>query len=449
MLVNSNAIHIPLADKSVQCCVTSPPYWGLRDYGVGGQLGLEQTPEEYVENMVKVFREVWRVLRDDGTLWLNLGDSYWGGKGRSAHGTPDRHIQRYADGKTLQRPYQEIGKFGEIKPGDGKHEALKPKDLVGIPWRVAFALQADGWYLRNDIIWNKPNPMPESVRDRCTKSHEYIFLLSKNKKYYYDNEAIKEPAKQESLERMKRGVSDHHKNVNGAPGQTPHSMNKPRQKVPAGWDTKKGAHGAFHRDGRSPDTEYTATRSLMRNKRTVWTITTKPYKGAHCATFPPELPEVCIKAGTSEAGKCPDCGDPFERIIEKSDSSHDGETVTKYANGSNAKRVQQIRDAARKRGEEYSSKTKTVGWQPQCDCGKDPIPCMVLDPFAGSGTTCMVARDLGRDSVGLDLSFDYLVNNAKTRLEIDKLEYWKTGAKEVENNFEGLPMFHEANLEKE
>ena len=171
-----------MAEKSVQCCITSPPYWGLRDYGVEGQFGLEKTLEEYISKMVDVFREVRRVLRDDGTLWLNLGDTYWGGKGQS--GQKDGNYQANRQDKSLNKPYHQIGGAKQTRPQDGKHDVIKPKDLVGIPWMVAFALRADGWYLRQDIIWHKPNPMPESVTDRCTKSHEYIFLLSKQPRYY-------------------------------------------------------------------------------------------------------------------------------------------------------------------------------------------------------------------------------------------------------------------------
>ena len=221
-----------LPGKSVHCCVTSPPYYGLRDYGVDGQIGLEQTPEEYVSELVGVFREVKRVLRDDGTVWLNLGDSYSG----STH----------------------TSKLSKI-------EGLKPKDLIGIPWRVAFALQADGWYLRQDIIWQKNNPMPESVRDRCTKSHEYIFLLSKSQKYYFDNEAIKENAIQS--------------------GKTRHDSFKGRQGG-AEYQASNGGEGGNC---------YGYTK---RNKRSVWQVNTKPYKGAHFATFPSKLIEPCILAGT-------------------------------------------------------------------------------------------------------------------------------------------------------
>ena len=279
---------------SVQCVVTSPPYYGLRDYGVDGQIGLEETPEAYVEKLVQVFREVRRVLKDDGTLWLNLGDTYAGGKGQNARN--DHNLeQRKAEGRTMQRRETTINILKTL-PADNaamlRERGIKPKDLIGIPWMVAFALRSDGWYLRQDIIWNKPNPMPESMTDRCTKSHEYIFLLSKSKVYYFDQEAIKEPAAIESLERLQRGVSDHHKNVNGAPGQTPHSMNKPRLNVKrGGFDGKTNAM-----PGREAFRQFVE----MRNKRSVWTVTTKPYKEAHFAVYPPDLIEPCILAGSRE-----------------------------------------------------------------------------------------------------------------------------------------------------
>ena len=213
-----------IPDQSVQTCITSPPYWGLRDYGEGDQIGLEETPEQYVDQMVQVFREVWRVLKDDGTLWLNIGDSYAGNMSRASN-----------NGRAGFGSERE-GVFSRMPDG------LKPKDLVGIPWRLAFALQADGWYLRQDIIWHKPNPMPESVTDRCTKSHEYVFLLSKSRQYFYDHEAIKEPV-----------------------------------------------------------AEITNSSSLYetRNKRDVWTVATKPYKGAHFAVMPEALVEPCILAGSA------------------------------------------------------------------------------------------------------------------------------------------------------
>jgi len=245
----------------VQCCVTSPPYWGLRDYGTTGQLGLEATPDQYVANMVAVFRAVWRVLRDDGTLWLNLGDSYAGNsnntRGEGAGGGKER-------GKAMG--------FGTL-PQKKDYDGIKPKDLVGIPWRVAFALQADGWYLRQDIIWHKPNPMPESVTDRCTKAHEYIFLLTKSARYYYDVEAVKEP----SVSFDGNIVISTNKNIIG------NMSERGVTRTTEGLNLKSQAE-------KTKET---------RNKRSVWTVTTKPFKGAHFATFPPDLIEPCILAGSA------------------------------------------------------------------------------------------------------------------------------------------------------
>jgi len=244
-----------LEDQSVQCCVTSPPYWGLRDYGCEGQIGLEPTPEAYVADLLDVFREVKRVLRDDGTLWLNLGDSYAGsGKGGQSEEKRSEHWQPTYMNK------------GNVPFG------CKPKDLVGIPWRVAFALQADGWYLRSDIIWNKPNPMPESVTDRCTKSHEYIFMLTKSERYYYDAEAVKEPVSDISLQRAEYGWN----------------CDRP--------STKNASMG-----GDGIHTEKMGSRFVNpsgRNKRDVWTVATEPCSEAHFAVFPSKLIEPMILAGT-------------------------------------------------------------------------------------------------------------------------------------------------------
>jgi len=422
-----------LPDESVNCCVTSPPYWGLRDYGtakweggsaecdhkgpprnqsdtstlgiyadgtsrykdgwkpelqakqiamgtpyrevcgkcgarrIDSQLGLERTPEEYVAHMVEVFREVRRVLRKDGVLFLNLGDSYATGGGA---------VGRAPGGGDQGERFIRAGMIN-TQPNRMPLPGLKPKDLVGIPWRVALALQADGcatlkaaqviqrvrdelldayedktipdkaiailerldaeyreakgnsWWLRQDIIWAKPNPMPESVRDRCTKAHEYIFMLTKSARYWYDAEAVKKPGSMTSAARLERGVSDHHKNINGAPGQPPHSMNQPRT-------NKQRGHGRRH-DGfnnRWDAMEKAEQCSGMRNKRSVWTIATKPFPEAHFATFPPEIPDLCIKAG------CPKGG-------------------------------------------------------------------VVLDPFFGAGTTGLVALRLGREFIGIELNEEY------------------------------------------
>jgi DNA modification methylase len=249
-----------LPDASVHCCVTSPPYWGLRDYGHDGQIGLESTPEAYVARMVEVFREVRRVLREDGTLWLNLGDSY--AANRTYQVTPTK--------------WASLTQGQPAKVPDG----LKPKDLVGIPWRVAFALQADGWWLRQDIIWHKPNPMPESVRDRCTKAHEYVFLLTKSERYFYDAEAISEKAKDPTGFKYQGGWAEMQKHV------------EPELRVRSGncrTETGSVPHFASGHGDR-------------RNRRSVWTVTTKPYKGAHFATMPPALVEPCILAGCPEGG---------------------------------------------------------------------------------------------------------------------------------------------------
>jgi len=245
--------------KTARMCVTSPPYYGLRNYGdEEKQIGQENTPEEYIQNLVEVFREVREVLTDDGTLWVNMGDSYY----------------NYRPGKayvkqTVASSRQDLPEYSPKR--SNRLDGIKEKDLIGIPWMLAFALRADGWYLRQDIIWHKPNPMPESVRDRCTKSHEYIFLLSKQKKYYYNNEAIKEPAKD--------------------------------------WGTRDRTKGKYHNKGTGLQPHTGLSKSYpTKNKRSVWSVTNKPYRGSHFAVFPPDLIEPCIKAG-SEEGDC--VLDPF------------------------------------------------------------------------------------------------------------------------------------------
>jgi DNA modification methylase len=238
-------------DEKARCCITSPPYYGLRDYGGEDyQIGLEESPEEYIQKLVLVFREVRKNLTEDGTLWLNIGDSYYNYRPGKGQGLVKQTVS--ANKQDLPDKCARRG---------NKLEGLKEKDLIGIPWMLAFALRADGWYLRQDIIWHKPNPMPESVKDRCTKSHEYLFLLSKNKKYYYDNESIKEPAKD--------------------------------------WGTRDRTNGKYHNKGTGLQPHSGLTKSYpKKNKRSVWSITNKPYRGAHFAVFPKDLIEPCILAGS-------------------------------------------------------------------------------------------------------------------------------------------------------
>jgi DNA modification methylase len=370
-----------LPDESVHCVVTSPPYWGLRDYGTGSweggdpacvhsvggqvqdskapgaittgqrpgvdasaclkcgatrvdqQLGLEATPDEYVANMVRVFREVRRVLRRDGTCWVNLGDSYRDGK-----------------------------------------------QLAGMPWKVAFALQDDGWVLRADIIWSKPNPMPESVTDRPTKAHEYVFLLARSPRYFFDAEAVREKAGENTHSRGK-GIGV--KNAGTAFGQ-----------------------GIKHNEDYASAINGHVT---ARNVRSVWEIATQPYPEAHFATFPEALPERCIRAGTSEHGCCPECGAPWERVTDI--------TYENGGAGGPSGKIGNARGMVQSMPERKTKNVSTTGWRPSCECAVTsdegtcyypaPVPCTVLDPFMGSGTTALVARRLGRRSIGIELNPEY------------------------------------------
>lgn len=343
-------------DGCVDCCVTSPPYWNLRDYNVEGQIGLEISPEVYVRRLVEVFREVRRCLKPDGTLWLNLGDSYAN--------------DRKSGGKSGNKNYtSDLGGYPRRKVATG----LKAKDLIGIPWRVAFALQADGWWLRSDIIWAKANPMPESVTDRPTKAHEYVFLLAKSAKYYYDHEAVKEPQVTSLGDKSAHRFGKIGGKVDTTPG-------KVRKESGEKWDN----------DGAG------------RNRRSVWEVTTKPYPEAHFATYPEELIEPCIKAGSSERGVCPACGKPWVRIVEKTNivqASANGSRFDKGKTGiTQGDKVQ--------KGERYMS--VPAGWHPSCSCNLEPIPAVVLDPFMGSGTTGAVALRLKRNFVGVELNPEYI-----------------------------------------
>jgi DNA modification methylase len=348
-----------LPDQSVHCCVTSPPYFNQRDYGVEGQFGLEEKPQDYVDDLVNIFEEVRRVLRDDGTVFLNLGDKYSSG-GRRDYGP--------AHGKQSTNQ----GSKHHNRPNDG----FGPKQLLGIPWRVALALQDNGWYLRSDIIWHKPNAMPSSQMDRPTTNHEYIFLLAKSPEYFYDDFAIREVSAsvwnaKKDFERSRPKTKD----------LTPDQLD--RQRTTFSWNT--------HHDDIDRDT---------RTKRTVWTIPVAAEAEAHFAVFPPKLPQTCIMAGTSKKGCCPECGAPYERVLEKIRKPTRPGKNTKVLGNS---KVEGNRDPQR-----HVSEVKTKGWAPGCDCdaGK-PIPCTVLDPFAGSGTTLSVAIRKKRNAIGIELNPEY------------------------------------------
>ena len=314
-----------LPDESVHCCVTSPPYWGLRAYkGGDGMIGLEPTFDKHLENLVAVFREVRRVLRSDGTLWLNYGDAY-------------------ANAET---------------PGMG----WRAKDLMLMPARVAIALQEDRWWLRSEVIWHKPNPMPESVTDRPTSAHEKVFLFSKSTRYFYDAEAVRVTS-----ERLDRGKS------RKAPDNT-------------------------------TDTGMTGDRCAgdgTANLRNVWKTATTPYKDAHFATFPPKLVEPCIKAGTSEKGVCSECGAPWVRELERSSSRKYQEAGYRDTTGGN-----RVPKGGAKEWAEYV-RPNTIDWSPTCKCDADTVPAVVLDPFAGAGTVGLVAGKLERASVLIEISRDY------------------------------------------
>jgi DNA modification methylase len=537
-----------LPDNHVQCVVTSPPYWGLRDYGIEGQLGLEKTPEEYVSKMVAVFREVRRVLREDGTLWLNLGSSYAGsgkgggrknnhskvesnplassafacdngGKGQLScqefdsvysrlcgerqdgvylsdkeHSDPQpeqaslrrapkdrdsgqtdlgqaalggaspcaqastkplkighaqdasgqeatasvcREARRSCVSETVESVHKlacTSGTQSSDRPLDGhksdkvllrmaldksskeplaltllyltiKNLIVKPKDLIMMPHLVALALQADGWFLRSELIWAKLNPMPESVTDRPTKAHEQIFLLTKSANYYYDAEAIKEPVADSQVGRVRADI------IGGNKGDEVHHS---RGGCYHGSSFTKGktAHGK-HNLGLGPRFE-----DVSRNVRSVWSLASQAFSGAHFATFPEELPRRCILAGTSEKGACPKCGTPWERVVETVVATSKACPKTQAAHEARGGTGEPVGTVGKSGSGRIDGYTKTLGWQPGCECNAgEPVPCICLDPFMGSGTVAEVAAKLGRNWLGVELNPKY-IELAKERLGV-------------------------------
>ena len=505
---------------SVHCVVTSPPYWGLRDYGAEpdvwggdknhdhvfdsapwkrraadggtegrkqltakgsierdaqvindscscgawrGHFGLEPLLGMYIEHLVEIMREVWRVLHPTGSVWLNLGDSYWGGKGASSS-TGEQHERRTSD--TLQQAHHNINQFGTTKPTDRRDQGFKPKDLVMVPARAAIALQDDGWWLRSEIVWAKPNPMPESMPDRPTQAHEKIFLLTKNAMplvwTHPDGRVVTKRPKPDyvwsrghvnppSYAHADRNDRAHKGNKTYPEGERRGIRNRPDLWLPYeehldeptryaedGWKKKNlwRSHGYFY-DEYAVRTKVTnpgngdfKSRVEERNDsgvhagvrppidagarlRNVWTMTTQPYRESHFATFPPELPETCIKAGSSEYGVCSECGAPWERQTETPKvpselRNRDGGAKMDYHTRQvgSGQALQNWRDA---------NPTQTTGWQPTCGCNALVVPATVLDPFVGSGTTGMMALRLGRSFEGIEVNPEY-VEMARKRI---------------------------------
>lgn len=393
-----------MPSESVHCVVTSPPYWGLRDYGVADQIGLEATPEEYVAKVVNVFREVYRVLRADGTLWLNMGDSHTSG-GRSTHGTRIGYKQETNAGCLT------VSEKRPVMP-----DGLKPKDLLGMPWLLAFGLRSAGWHLRQHMPWIKRNPMPESATDRPGTSCEEIFLLSKIEAYFYDREAVKMPASSQSHSRG-NGVNPKAK----MPGRNSRlfqdrdpqhpSARKPRQNESFSAAVKSLV---ATRGRRNHDWFMDSWQGLLTDDEgepLAFVVNPAPCRDAHFATFPPKMAEPCILAGTGEKGCCPYCLTPFNRVTEQVDTGLTQKTADGWDTGDGAHGT--IHRNGRENGESGQPVlvTRTIGFEPGCKCAglfeQKPIPCTVLDPFAGAGTTGLVAARLGRNFIGIELNHEY------------------------------------------
>lgn len=390
-----------LPAASVHAVITSPPYWALRSYLAEEhplkplEIGNERTPPEYIASIVAVFRELRRVLRDDGVAWLNLGDTYasdYKGSGGTGNGT----LAGYGNGQTAETAKRAQRRQQREKPKYFVPD-VPPKNLVGIPWRVALALQADGWFLRRDIIWHKPNPMPESVEDRPTTAHEHVFMLAKAPRYYYDGEAICEPYARDYGEKLRQVGSKKRMANPGAAG--------------------RGGGGQWDRDW-DPERYARYLHPNGRNKRSVWTVPTHAFTGAHFATMPPELIVPALLSSTSQKGCCPTCGAPWVRQVEKY-RTLDGERCDDVPPMRNT-------DLGAPSGTQgvghhrTGSVTVTTDWAASCACNAgEPVPCTVLDPFGGAMTTALQAVRHGRQAIAIELNPDY-VPMGERRLRADR-----------------------------
>ena len=454
------ALARALPDNSINCVVTSPPYWMQRKYGVPGEWGSEKTLAEYIDNLVILFREIRRALRPDGVVWLNLGDKYVGAT--SEHKAGGSFGRNSIVAKKTQKGIPLDGRKESVQAA--KSAGFKFKDLMLIPHRVAIALQDDGWYVRMDAVWNKPNPLPESVKDRPTRAHEYIFMLTKSPNYWYDPEPVKTPVKPTSIKRNGRAVHGDHKYGSGAPGQVTHTMFSPRANLKGsqrnhGAGTPLPGRQTFNeryavkfaperRDGGDPrkngfDESYSDQVEPKANLRSVWKISPVGFKDAHFATFPPRIPEITILTSCPPF-VCPNCGRPWIRCTEKTFHPMADRSPEVIDRGSNGQKPMDESNGWQgvPRG---TISTETTGWQQSCSChpGLMPQPGLVYDPFMGSGTTALVALEHGRNYIGAELNFDY-VQMARRRIAIarspDLDDFFKALATWA-TQFNDLPLF--------
>jgi len=363
MIINNDALSAlkDIPDNTVHTVITSPPYWQLRDYFVSNQLGQEATPEEFVKNLVDICREVKRVLRKDGTFWLNIGDGYNNNSGFS---------------RAKSEWQREGRKGGSSDKQSFKHPTIKTKDLIGMPWRVAFALQADGWYLRLDICWEKSNPMPDGAKDRPTKGHEYIFLLTKSPKYFYDYYAVLED------------TDEHPDGEQGFGANVQHGTNR-------------------------MDQDRSFTHYGKRNKRSVWKTSVSSFKGDHFATFPTKLIDPCVLAGTSEYGCCVKCGTPWARLFGKEKIK-----IEEKVSQKSTETYEDIFEGYLPTKDEHKLYLIEKGWEKKCNCDTNEVkPCIVLDPFSGMATTGIVSFKYGQNYLGIELNPEYLEMSKKRLLD--------------------------------